>query len=83
MLWLEQWAVGAEDSKMVARMLASRISLLPADCIAEIEQFIDFLVDRARGKADEHALANWAMASSTRAFDKVWNNPEDDVYDAL
>ena len=75
--------MGVEDAEGVARMLASKIGNLPADCIAEIEDFIDFLVERAAGKAELRALTQWSMASSAGAFAKFWSNPEDDVYDAL
>jgi hypothetical protein len=32
---------------------------------------------------DERKLTRTAAATSTPAFAAVWNNPEDDVYDAL
>ena len=75
--------MGAHDAEILARMLAGKISALPAAYIAELEDFIDVLVQRAQGKSDDRDLTRRAMAASNPAFAAVWNNPEDDVYDAL
>ena len=64
-------------------MLAAKIGDLPAAYIAELEDFVDFLVERARKQPDDRDLSRWAAGASEPAFSAVWNNPEDDVYDAL
>ncbi len=59
--------------------LFEKISRLPPDRIAEVEAFIDLLVQRAIDR--EFVLT--ATAASEVAFDKVWSDPEDDIYDQV
>lgn len=59
--------------------LIEKINALPVDRLAEVEDFIDFL----RSRDQDRALVRAASAASEPAFATVWNNPEDDVYDAL
>ena len=61
--------------------LLYKISRLPAARIAEVEDFVDFLVERERDS--DRKLAYIAAAASEPAFAKVWDNPEDDVYDRV
>jgi len=61
------------------RVLFEKIQALPAERIAEVEDFVDFIASRTR----DHALAKAASAASASSFAKIWENPEDDVYDAL
>ena len=61
------------------KALVEKIVALPAERIAEIEDFVDFI----RLREQEQALTRAAAAASTPAFAAIWNNPEDDVYDAL
>jgi hypothetical protein len=61
------------------RALIDKIEALPADRIAEVEDFVDFIAARAQ----ERALTQAAAAASMPALAKIWNNPDDDVYDAL
>ena len=57
--------------------LLQKISRLPASRVAEVEDFVDFLAQRD----GDRRLAHAAAAGSEPAFAKVWDNPEDDVYD--
>ena len=59
--------------------LIEKIKALPADHITEVEDFVDFIAERAQNRA----LVRAAASASAPAFAKVWNNPEDDAYDAL
>jgi hypothetical protein len=59
--------------------LAEKIQTLSAEQITEVEDFVEFL--RLRGQ--ERALARASAEASAPAFEAVWSNPEDDVYDAL
>ena len=59
--------------------LIDKIRALPAERIAEVEDFVDFIAARTQDRAPVQA----ASAASAPAFAKVWDNPEDDVYDAL
>jgi hypothetical protein len=61
------------------RALIKKIEALPADRIAEVEDFVDFIQRRD----EERNLARTAAAASASSFAVVWNNPDDDVYDAL
>ncbi len=62
-----------------AQALMDKLQSLPAERIAEVDDFIDFICLREQQQALVHAVT----ASSAPAFAKIWNNPEDDSYDAL
>ena len=59
--------------------LIEKIQALPPERVAEVEDFVAFLALREQ----EQTLLRAAVAASTPSFAVVWNNPEDDVYDAL
>ena len=59
--------------------LIDKIQALPPERIAEIEDFVDFIAARSQ----DRALADAAAAASLPAFARVWDNPDDDAYDAL
>jgi hypothetical protein len=61
------------------KALVEKIEALPAERIAEIEDFVDFI----RLREQEQALTRAAAAASAPAFAAIWNNPEDDVCDAI
>lgn len=61
------------------KTLIEKITALPAERIAEVEDFVDFLGQREQGLS----MARSAMAASEPAFAAVWENPEDAAYDAL
>jgi hypothetical protein len=58
--------------------LMEKIRALPSDRLDEVEDFVDFIAARST----DRALVRAARTASADAFAKVWNNPEDDVYDA-
>jgi hypothetical protein len=60
-------------------LLLEKIDRLPPARVAEVEDFVDFLVSRDI----DHELAHAASAASVTAFAKVWDNPEDDVYNDI
>ncbi len=62
-----------------ASNLAEKLETLSPEQIAAVEDFVEFL--RARGQ--DRALVHAAAAASAPAFESIWNNPEDDAYDAL
>jgi hypothetical protein len=64
---------------MRADALIEKIQALPLEQLAEVEHFVDFI--RLHGQ--QRALTRAAAAASTPAFAAVWDNPEDDPYDAL
>ncbi len=57
--------------------LMEKIQKLPSERVAEVEDFVDFLLEREAGITRE------ASHLSQRAFESVWDNPEDGAYDAL
>jgi len=63
----------------IASNLAERLQTLSPEQIAEVEDFAEFV----RSRSQHRQLARSAAAASTPAFEAIWNNPEDDVYDAL
>ena len=61
------------------KALFENISALPSDRLAEIEDFVDFISARER----ERALSRAALRASAPVLAAVWDDPENDVYDAL
>jgi hypothetical protein len=59
--------------------LIEKLNTLPMDRLAEVEDFVDFI----RQRDQDRALVRAAGAASAPAFAAVWDNPEDDAYDAL
>jgi len=59
--------------------LIDKIKALPADRMVEVDDFVDFI----RQREQERALTRAAAAASVASFASIWNNPEDDAYDAL
>jgi len=61
------------------KILIAKIRSLPADKVSEIIDFVDFLSQRQQ----QQSLTNSITKLSEAAFEKVWDNPEDDDYDYL
>jgi len=59
--------------------IVEKIRSLPADKLAEVEDFVDFL----RQREEERRLAEAVTGASEAAFAKVWDNPDDAEYDQL
>lgn len=59
--------------------LLAKIQALPPERIAEVEDFVAFIAAREQARS----LTRAAGAVSAPAFAAIWNNPEDDAYDAL
>jgi hypothetical protein len=59
--------------------LIDKIKALSAEHLDDVEDFVDFISSRAQ----ERSLARAAAATSAAVFNKIWSNPEDDVYDEL
>jgi hypothetical protein len=62
-----------------AQALFEKIQALPIERIAEVEDFVEFITVREQ----ERSLIRAASAASAPAFAAIWNNPEDEAYDAL
>jgi len=59
--------------------LIEKISALPPEKVAEVEDFVDFLSQRL----NDRQLTQAAMKLSENSFKSVWDNPDDAVYDHL
>jgi hypothetical protein len=62
-----------------AEVLIEKIRALPEERLHEVEDFVDFI----RLRDQQRALSRDATAASAASFAAIWNNPEDNVYDAL
>jgi hypothetical protein len=60
------------------KILSEKIKVLPPQKVAEVIDFVDFLVQK-----EEKKLVDSAMKLSEKSFAKVWDNDEDSVYDKL
>ena len=58
--------------------LFARIAELPDDRISEVATFVEFV----RSQEAERSLVRAAMGVSEPSLNQVWDNPEDDVYNA-
>ena len=61
------------------RELIDKLEALPPERIAEVEDFIDFIKQRDQARQLTRAAATAAEPS----LQKVWDNPDDAVYDTL
>lgn len=60
-------------------LLIEKIDRLPPAKVAEVEDFVDFLASRD----GDRELARAVTAAAAPAFAKVWDNPDDDVYNDI
>jgi len=59
--------------------LIDKINALPPERIDEVEDFVDFISVRAQDRTLRKASAE----ANVPVFARIWDNSEDDVYDAL
>ncbi len=62
-----------------AKSLLEKLLELPADRLAEVEDFIDFLRERAHARSMTSDFAR----RSEEALSEVWDNADDAIYDDL
>jgi hypothetical protein len=70
---------GLMKTKKSVLTLIKKIEALPAEKINEVEDFVEFLGHKGK----DRQLAKAASKLSERSFAKVWDNPEDAIYDKL
>jgi len=63
----------------VKDMIKKEVDRLPENVLAEVLDFIQFL----ERKKEKDIVVKASQKLSERSFDKIWNNDEDAVYDAL
>ena len=61
------------------RVLIDKLEALSPERIVEVEDFIDFLKQRDT----DRQLTRMAEKAAEPSLEKVWDNPDDAVYDAL
>jgi hypothetical protein len=69
---------GAVTVTANTRALIEKIQALPQERLDEIEDFVDFI----RLREQQRALTRDVAAASAPAFAVIWDNPEDDIYNA-
>lgn len=62
--------------------LLEKIRSLPPNRRAEVVDFVEFLIER-QSQMSDHSLTRWTTGLSVGSFQKLWDNPEDDVYNEL
>ena len=62
-----------------SQALLEKLTRLPPERVAEVEDFVDFL----RSRDEERALERASTHAAEPAFAKVWDNDDDAVYDKL
>ncbi len=60
-----------------SEVLIEKISQLPPQRLAEVEDFVDFL----RARIEDERFVGAASKMSEASFAAVWDNDEDAVYD--
>jgi hypothetical protein len=76
----------AQTAAVNAQMLIQKIQSLPPERVAEVDDFVEFLrlrIERSQAQAQDRALARMASQVSEPSFANVWDNTEDEAYDAL
>jgi hypothetical protein len=63
----------------VDSVLIEKIRELPAQRVAEVEDFVDFL----RAREENQRLTRAAAKASEPSFSQVWDNDEDAAYDRI
>ena len=61
------------------KILIEKIRTLSPEKILQVEDFVDFLSHKDR----ENQLMRAGNKLAEPVFKKIWDNPEDDVYDSL
>lgn len=61
------------------QVLLEKIRNLPPEKVAEVEDFIDFLLERS----PDRQLVAAVTRLSEESFRRIWDNPEDAAYDQL
>jgi len=65
-----------EEKSMMT--IEEKINTLPNEAKEEVYDFIDFII-----KKNQKESKLWMMKLSEKSLNKIWDNPEDDVYNEL
>ena len=70
---------GGLRMRLQLEQVQEKLERLSPERLAEVEDFIDFLQQRDQGA---HLIRAYGQASE-KAFDRVWDNDQDAIYDTL
>ena len=76
----------AHTSPVNAQVLIQKIQSLPPERVVEVDDFVEFLrlrVQQDQAQAQDRTLARMTAQASEASFARVWDNAEDEAYDAL
>ena len=68
----------SDDIQAVIAKIQDKLRTLPPERVLDVDDFIDFVADRDR----ESALMKAVSKASVPSFNLIWNNADDDAYDA-
>lgn len=58
--------------------IEEKINTLPREAKNEVLDFIDYLMEKSKREEKQ-----WMARMSGKSIDKIWDNPDDDVYSEL
>ena len=76
----------AQTSPVNTQVLIQKIQSLPPERVIEVDDFVEFLrlrVQQDQAQAQDRALTRMTAQASEASFARVWDNAEDEAYDAL
>ena len=76
----------AQITSVNARLLIQKIQSLPPERVAEVDDFVEFLqlqMQKSQAQTHDRTIAGATSRASEPSFAKVWDNAEDEAYDAL
>jgi len=71
--------MNTEQNAQDVTTLMEKIRALPPERVHEVEDFVDFL----KLRDEDRRLIRAVAKLSEKAFQEVWDNPEDAAYDRL
>jgi len=77
--YIDEEVESSEMNKPRESHLIAKLKELPPQRVAEVEDFIDFLRSRDKGRV----LTRVASEAAEPAFAKIWDNDADAAYDRL
>lgn len=71
--------MNASAEPTLSERLLTKLGGLPLERLAEVEDFVGLL----RERAEDRGMVRAAAGASEGSFARVWDNPDDAAYDAL
>ncbi len=64
-------------------VMLAKLRKVPVTCLAEVDSFIDKVIEREAGKRPNRAIIDSISAIADEPFGRYWDNPKDAEYDKL